>query len=167
MSTKPSNSPAMLDVIFKIQARIVQAKINLAVAEFSTDAKLAWLVGGVGRIATSLPRNAAVLDVAAVALAWLEYLHLSDMDILERIATERVRQKKLFTDRVHHFRVDSPVVDWTRKLRVLVEEVGEVAQAIDRLEQKPQSKKRKAHLVTELIQVAAVAVAWLESLEGK
>ena len=167
MSAKSLNSPAMMDVIFKIQARINQTEIRAAALNFSTDTKLAWLVGRCGHIATTTRRNEAVLDVAACAFAWLESLHLSDMDILERIASERVRQKKLFADRIHHFRVDAPVVDWTRKLRVLAEEVGELAEAIDRLERNPRSKVLKKHFVEELIQVAAVAVAWLESLEAK
>jgi NTP pyrophosphatase (non-canonical NTP hydrolase) len=50
-------------------------------------------------------------------------------------------------------RTIAPVV----KVAVLSEECGEVARAV--LELDP------AHLRTELVQVAAVAVAWLESLE--
>ena len=47
---------------------------------------------------------------------------------------------------------------------MLTEEIGEVAEAIDLLEQ-VDSRARREHLITEIVQVAAVAVAWLESLE--
>ena len=165
MSAK--NSPVMMDVIFKIQARIEQTQIRGAAQDFSTDTKLAWLVGRVGNIAQTTRRKDAVLDVTCCAFTWMESLHLSDMDILQRVADERARQRELFTAGKHNFRVDSPVVDWTRKLRVLTEEVGEVAQAIDQLETSPRSKILKRYFLTELIQVAAVGVAWLESMEGK
>jgi NTP pyrophosphatase (non-canonical NTP hydrolase) len=69
------------------------------------------------------------------------------------------------------FTCASPVACDNRKLRVLVEEVGEVAEAIDHLEQLNRTSKAAAkqrdHLREELVQVAAVAVAWLESLEEK
>jgi NTP pyrophosphatase (non-canonical NTP hydrolase) len=79
------------------------------------------------------------------------------------------------------FNCDSPIVDDNRKLRVLTEELGEVADAIDRLERlgktdigffKSLSMQKRAaiktareHLRAELKQVAAVAVAWLETPE--
>lgn len=159
------NSPAMLTAVDQINSRLAENSDRVCATDWSTDYKLAWLIGRTGNIANSMKRHEAVLDVAGCAFAWLESLHIKPMDILVRIADERLRQRKLFTDGIHHFRMDSPVVDWTRKLRVLAEEVGEVAEAIDQLEAKPQSKQAKAHFVTELVQVAAVAVAWLESLQ--
>lgn len=53
-----------------------------------------------------------------------------------------------------------PGNDWWKKLAVLGEEVGEVNNAV--LEHFFTSA-RSAHLRAELVQVAAVAVAWLES----
>ena len=51
-----------------------------------------------------------------------------------------------------------------RKFRILAEEIGEVANALDRLEMINCMTNQK-HLREELVQVAAVAVAWLEALE--
>ena len=50
----------------------------------------------------------------------------------------------------------SESIDWTTKAAVLGEECGEVARAV--LEADPTA------LRTELVQVAAVAVAWLEAM---
>ena len=87
--------------------------------------------------------------------------------VFEAVARERLRQKQLFYDGKILFNCDSPVVDSNRKLRVLVEEVGEVAQAIDCIEYTGGGNKyfQPGDLKTELVQVAAVAVAWLEQLE--
>jgi NTP pyrophosphatase (non-canonical NTP hydrolase) len=83
--------------------------------------------------------------------------------IYQEIDDERSRQQRLFGDQ-------SIAGDLPRdtKLRVLVEEVGEVARAIDVLEAAlrigdvniPAFRK---HLRSELVQVAACAVGWLES----
>ncbi len=87
------------------------------------------------------------------------------MDVFERIAQERVRQQELLREGKHTFTCASPIADDNRKLRVLVEEVGEVAEALDALENK-KDWKRFDHLREELVQVAAVAVAWLEALQA-
>lgn len=90
------------------------------------------------------------------------------LSVFERIANERIRQRELLMNVKHLFTCDSQCADVNRKLRVLVEEVGEVAEAIDSLEfSNPPRRVRmlQAHLQDELIQVAAVAVAWLESFE--
>jgi NTP pyrophosphatase (non-canonical NTP hydrolase) len=93
------------------------------------------------------------------------------MSVFEQIAAERVRQQELLRAGKFTYTAASPVADNNRKLRILVEEVGEVAEAIDHLEQlnhnSPAAKRQREHLREELIQVAAVAVAWLEALEGK
>jgi hypothetical protein len=49
------------------------------------------------------------------------------------------------------------------RLRVLAEEFGEVAEAMGR----PEDGNGKRDLRTELIQVAAVAVAWVEGLDAE
>lgn len=52
--------------------------------------------------------------------------------------------------------VEHPETDPRQKLAVLMEEVGEVAKAII-------DHESEARVRSELVQVAAVAVAWLES----
>lgn len=52
--------------------------------------------------------------------------------------------------------VQNPVLPDVRKLAILVEEVGEVAEAM-------QGDKQK-HVATELLQVAAVALMWYDSV---
>lgn len=89
------------------------------------------------------------------------------LDVIQRIAAERIRQRGLLRDGQILFDCASPVVSLDRKLRVLVEEVGEVAEAIDVQEWRPRCKRTAALVQAELVQVAAVAVAWLESLEVK
>jgi hypothetical protein len=92
------------------------------------------------------------------------------MAVFERVAQERNRQNTLFVEGHIPFNCASRVADPNRKLRVLVEEVGEVAEAIDHLEQLNSNSnaaaRQREHLRDELVQVAAVAVAWLESMEG-
>ncbi|HVU26529.1 MAG TPA: hypothetical protein VHG71_02195 [Verrucomicrobiae bacterium] len=95
------------------------------------------------------------------------------MDAFELIAQERIHQKRMLAGGQILFNCDSPVVDDHRKLRVLMEEVGEVADAIERLEKVEAKKQQKGdtgqmkaariHLRAELIQIAAVAIAWLET----
>ena len=95
------------------------------------------------------------------------------MEVFARIAQERSRQRELFRTGKISFDVSSATPDANRKLRVLVEEVGEVAEAIDQIEvceSSPTPCRRhlprlNKNLREELIQVAAVAVAWLESME--
>ena len=163
------NSPALMTVLGNIYQLIAELEPWLIANEVQTaDGRLAILVNHVGEIVDNIhPEGRAddVTKVAASVVLWLRSLHLSDQDIAQRIADERIRQRELFANRSHTFSVDDPMVDWPRKLRVLVEEVGEVAHAIDQLDLHPRSKSHKAHLLTELIQVAAVCVAWLESME--
>lgn len=85
--------------------------------------------------------------------------------VLERIWFERLRQKDLFRAGKIGFDCASPVVSDDRKLRALTEELGEVAQEIDQIESGDNKKQARIRLKTELVQVAAVAIAWLEALE--
>ena len=162
---KMHNSPALMNVLDKINHRLAEVNDRQAAKDFDLDTKLAWLGGRVGEIPNTMERANAVLNVSVVTVAWLESFNLGPTDIIARIADERSRQRELFAQRKHHFRVDSAMVGWPRKFRVLMEEVGEVAQAIDLLEASPRCKKFKRHLIEELIQVAAVCCAWLESHE--
>ena len=77
--------------------------------------------------------------------------------IFDEIQEERERQDKLWGEQNHH-----PSV-WTN---ILMEEVGEVAKEASQLWFEPNGACRSAakmHYVKELIQVAAVAVAMIES----
>jgi hypothetical protein len=75
------------------------------------------------------------------------------------IDTERLRQANLWETPHSWGQGDcsSELVGLPVKVAVLTEECGEVARAV--LDLSP-----TAHLRAELVQVAAVAVAWLESL---
>lgn len=69
------------------------------------------------------------------------------------VRSERQRQEVL---RANLPRASDPALEWPLKLAALIEEVGEVAMAIN-------DDASGDLLQTELVQVAAVAVAWLES----
>ncbi len=78
-----------------------------------------------------------------------KYSEMIRVLIFEAISKERTRQHEKFGDQCIAGNLHSDT-----KLRILVEEVGEVAQAID----------GHGDLRSELVQVAACAVGWLESL---
>lgn len=71
------------------------------------------------------------------------------------ILAERVRQDQKWGEQNH------PPIEW---LAILTEEVGELAKEVNehRWRERPDSL---AKLRAELVQVAAVAVAWLECLD--
>lgn len=94
--------------------------------------------------------------------------------ILRAIRDERFRQQSLFMAGKIGFDCADPNVSDTDKLPVLLEELGEVGEELQILApilKCPESKTSKADLKyrlrTELIQVAAVACAWAESLYYK
>lgn len=100
-------------------------------------------------------------SVAGMALAWLAHLGVRGGE--NKVWQERERQRQLFREQKISFDVASSIIDPRRKFRVLAEEVGEVAHAIDQNENHGMAA---GNLHLELIQVAAVTVAWLESLEA-
>lgn len=77
--------------------------------------------------------------------------------VLNEVELERDRQEQLFRAGKFPKRVCDPGSGNEYALRVLMEEVGECAKAIN--EQEPNARLRE-----EVIQVAAVAVAWAEAL---
>jgi len=81
---------------------------------------------------------------------------MTHSQIWTAILKERARQEKKFPGRTI---ADVPPL---MKLRILVEEVGEVAEAMDTLD-----ANTVRNLKDELIQVAAVAVGWLESVDKR
>ena len=94
--------------------------------------------------------------------------------VLDLVAAERARQNALIQEGRIPFDCADPSLDPSTKFPVLVEEVGEVAKELQELAAaiaKPISEAQLdecedalARLRTELIQVAAVAVAIAESL---
>jgi hypothetical protein len=148
------------------------------------DFSLADLTAGVGMLAAQVTNNithpansfnhrAQLMKIAAHVIGWLESLQAaSDTDVFTLIHAERERQEKSFRTGKFLFTCASPTADPKRKLRILTEELGEVAKAIDQLEVAESRnslaiKSWRAELKLELIQVAAVAVAWLESLHAE
>jgi len=79
--------------------------------------------------------------------------------VLADIREERRRQELLFKAGKIPFNCADPNVDEGQKLPVLVEELGEVAKAIQDVDYD--------QVRIELIQLAAVATAWAESLTGQ
>jgi len=84
-------------------------------------------------------------------------------EIYDLIETERLRQNQLKADGRFRFTCADKVLPNERKLAIIGEEFGEVCRAL--IEQQGLANDlHHAELKKELIHVAAVAVAWLESL---
>lgn len=96
--------------------------------------------------------------IAAIAVAPTARLHaLADAN------NERVRQNALFAAGNISPSVCDPRTSNGARLGVLVEEVGEVAKAIN---EGTLTVIERKHLRAEVIQVAAVAIAWAEALDA-
>ena len=104
----------------------------------------------------------ALVALAAHVFAWLSPAPGGTRRAMRQVWSERERQRELFREKKISFDVAGPIIDPRRKFRVLAEEVGEVAHALDQIENHGMAS---GNLHMELIQVAAVAVAWLESME--
>jgi hypothetical protein len=189
MRTLPKNICAMKTKIKipPIRQAIFDRLINqpgwmYVLTQNSHDLTLADLASGVGMLGAQVMSNHVHQNkdfnhreqlerIAAHALGWLSRLEVKDPFSL--VHAERERQAKLFRTGKILFDCSSPTPCPLRKLRVLFEECGEVAQAIDEIEQgssapsvcRTHLPRLRRHLITELVQVAAVAVAWLESGE--
>lgn len=101
-------------------------------------------------------------NLVAFCLLWLSEGDPNYRRAIGLIAAERARQCQLFREGRIAFDCASPVPDPRRKFRVLFEECGEVAHAIDQVENHGMAA---SNICMEVKHVAAVAVAWLESLE--
>lgn len=148
----------------------------LGYADRSADVNLAELTVGQGQLAFAVMSKSSreirrdhLQRIAAFTLGWLERIKGPDEDPFTLITAERRRQRELLRAGKFNLDVSHPTPDETRKLRVLVEEVGEVAEAIDKLEAAKvlDLKQAMEHLRAELTQVCTVCVAWLESMEAK
>lgn len=82
--------------------------------------------------------------------------YIKNHDILEEIYKERIRQHGLWGTQKH------PIAVWQS---ILLEEIGEVARAINERMLENGDDKTLENLREEIIQVAAVAVAMVESLD--
>lgn len=83
--------------------------------------------------------------------------------VYQAITRERLRQEEKFGPGKGGRTCADPAMPDLEKLAVLLEEVGEVAHELT--EQLNVGKDITYELIAELVQVAAVSVAWLESLE--
>lgn len=84
------------------------------------------------------------------------------MQVVEAVMEERIRQETLRVEGRFRYTCADPEMSPGDKLACLAEEFGEVARAM--LHERGLVADGGGELRTELIQVAAVAVAWAESL---
>jgi hypothetical protein len=139
--------------------------------ERGVDDQLLELSLGLGLLTDGVKRNllgvqiTALSGMAAHCMGWVESNPGPVKDMFAAIRVEREVQEGFLRAGKFSFTCASRIADPKRKLRVLIEEVGEVAQECDALEQTPKSRKVWPFLREELIQVSAVCVAWLESFE--
>lgn len=170
------NAPATTTIRAKILALVntdpetMRAALDGGNQQDTACAKLTNLTVRVGLLASYLQdagwRKNRLRAIYGFATGWL--MLLGTQDIAQLIHAERERQQDLLRAGKFTFTCASPIAGPERKLCVLVEEIGEVAEAIDHIEiKKPSVRMATENLRDELIQVAAVAVAWLESLEAK
>lgn len=107
------------------------------------------------------PLKSHLQQIAAFAIGWAE--SFGGLPVFSLVEAERERQHRMFLAGKHSFNCCFPHIEPKRKARILVEEIGEVANAIDEVEC---DRMNECHIKEELVHVAAVAVAWLESLEA-
>ena len=143
------------------------------------------LTAATGSIAIYLDRSAVhrfqtdqdlitmgLFNVSGIAFAWLESLSLgpppftapsiestNPFDLVRLVIDERHRQNTKWGG--HHNRADQPLDTWNR---ILTEEVGEVAKELETTEEGTPAEINVPALATELLQVIAVTVNWLEML---
>ncbi|WP_001021128.1 hypothetical protein [Leptospira interrogans] len=85
------------------------------------------------------------------------------IDIFDKIKIERIRQERLQqTDLIPYTAASINVTNY-QKIAILAEEVGEISKVLNDYH-KTDADQLSSDLKLELIQAAAVCVAWLESL---
>jgi hypothetical protein len=98
-------------------------------------------------------RDAIVDDWEGIVLDERRMREEAQMRVLDAIRDERRRQTEKHGDES----CESPAVTDAKRLAILGEEFGEVCRAMT------YDEGSEERLVAELVQVAAVAVAWIES----
>lgn len=89
-------------------------------------------------------------------------------EVLQAIYRERDRQDQLKLQGKFDFTCADKEMAHAERLSVITEEVGEVARAInERIGRGPFTDPELMHLGKELVQVAAVAVAWCEAITNE
>ena len=154
-------------VFREIEAQLRLTNDRAAARDFTMDVRLAWLGGHVGNVANSTECAHSLLRVAAVTVAWLEAMELPAVFIHTSIAEERLRQRRLYADKNILCPPDEPAFECWRRLRGLLKALGRVAEAVDGLETNPRSEIVRNRLMAELVEVAAVAIVWLEAAAAK
>ncbi len=104
-------------------------------------------------------------------------------EVLADVRKERFRQEELFSKGKFPWACDDPGISDVKKLAVLAEEFGEASKEAAQIEEvydrdarglpqfkntaefNDEVKRRRTLLRAELIQVAAVCVAWCEALD--
>lgn len=141
-----TNSPKMLSVFGAIEERLKSSNDRHAAVLFDENERLEWLIGRIGQLAQTVRKlhRHLLLDAAALTFAWLESKHINAGEVRILVSGERLRQRQLFSQGKLSFRVDGDIPSPSRKLHVLIEEVGEVAEAIEAIEMRPpQSQGRE------------------------
>ncbi len=85
---------------------------------------------------------------------------------MKDVRIERERQETLVRVKFEYTCADPTIPD-IRKLSVLAEEFGEAARHVSDFDSSIPKIRAKAALREELIQIAAVAVAWVEGLDAE
>lgn len=169
MNTTNETLNPMFNVLHEVAhsgARLIAFDTNS-----SADEKLMELGIGIGLLGQAVrsgcrdTQKATLIRIAAHCIGWVESNPSPIKDVFSAVIAERERQEGFLREGRFNFTCASRIADPKRKLRVVLEEVGEVAKECDQLEQTPKSRKVWPFLREELIHVAAVAVAWLESYE--
>jgi hypothetical protein len=114
--------------------------------------------------------------VGAVTMTPDSQLLPTSVSVLRAVARERIRQEELRAQGRFPYTAASPDCPEHLRLAALTEEFGEVGRAIcERDIQQAQAPglvaagallAMQAQLRTELVELAAVAVAWAEALDG-
>lgn len=86
------------------------------------------------------------------------------LEVFTLVEAERNRQEQLKAEGKFLFTCADDAMADTERLAVLTEEVGEVAREVLELQNLVEEKGDVDRLRTELVQVAAIAVAWVEAL---
>jgi len=170
LAGKTDASPEVLAVRVKVLRLTELNDVCLTGVLLSTgikdnDIQLSSLCQGLGLLAASETEGnteEVLMRLFGCAFGWLRALKVRQPYLL--IVQERDRQENFVKTGKFKATCASREMKFSTKIRVLAEEVGEVAQAIDLLE-KCKTNMRRQWLITEIVQVNAVLVAWLESLQ--